>query len=251
MPLNFLRDCFTVDDEPMRRRHPRALHVGEEYVEPMSSQIRSYGEHRNAHHRTSSPSRAALNNSVYRDDVPSLVSSADQDESFTQHPGDLDHYLDLSSRKARHQPIFFDLVKEFFDNLRCRNKNTCIVTQKNKSVQFDGNTNYSPLRTATHYEECKTLDDIPSIALEEVVMPGSMLQRQMSLNLQKNGVVADLFEDECVICMEPFDESNPQIRTLCGCGKNKALFHLPCLFQWIDKSSECPSCRKKLVWEEF
>eukprot|EP01083_Nonionella_stella_P097725 274693_1 len=232
----------------------------------MSSQIRSYGEHRNAHHRTSSPSRAALSNSVYRDDVPSLVASADQDESssesFTQHPGDLDHYFDLSRRGrgqgqgARHPPDFFDLVKEFFANLRCRNKDTCIVVTRknNNSEQFDddsSDTMYSPLRTATHYDECKTLDDIPSIALEEVVMPGSTLQRQMSLNLKKNGIVADLFEDECVICMETFDKSNPQIRTLCGCGQNKALFHLPCLYQWVEKCSECPSCRKKLVWEEF
>ena len=103
----------------------------------------------------------------------------------------------------------------------------------------------SPLRTASTYDGSL---DIPTICLEEVVMPGSELQQQMaravSLNLEAQG-------DECVICMEGFDPSNPRMPTLCGCGQNKTYFHLPCLYQWIEQSEECPSCRQKLRWEEF
>ena len=103
----------------------------------------------------------------------------------------------------------------------------------------------SPLRTAHSYNDSL---DIPTISLDEVVMPGSELQKQMakaaSLNLEDHG-------EECVICMEGFDPTNPRMPTLCGCGQNKTYFHLPCLYQWIEQCEDCPSCRQKLRWEEF
>ena len=103
----------------------------------------------------------------------------------------------------------------------------------------------SPLRIASSYH-CK--DEVPTISLEEVVLPGSLLQREMSINMKQT---LQAQEDECVICMEPFDASNPRMPTLCGCGENKTYFHLPCLYQWIDQNENCPSCRERLRWEEF
>jgi hypothetical protein len=103
----------------------------------------------------------------------------------------------------------------------------------------------SPLRTASSFRHSKGL---PAIDPEEVVIPGSALQHEMaasmSSTLEEQG-------DECVICMEGFDATNPRMPTLCGCGENKTYFHLPCLYQWIEQSRECPSCRKRLRWEEF
>ena len=103
----------------------------------------------------------------------------------------------------------------------------------------------SPLRTAASFDSST---DIPTINVDEIVLPGSALQKEMaraaSLNLEKQ-------DDECVICMECFDPTNPRMPTLCGCGQNKTYFHLPCLYQWIEQSRECPSCRQKLRWEEF
>jgi len=118
------------------------------------------------------------------------------------------------------------------------------VAEAKKVVGF----HQSPLRTATVY---KSFGDIPSIALQEVVMPGSLLQRQMSIRLQDKGVLSEANVDECVICMDTFDESNPRMPTLCGCGENKTFFHLPCLYQWVDKCSDCPSCRVHLNWQEL
>lgn len=104
---------------------------------------------------------------------------------------------------------------------------------------------HSPLRKASTFDETR---EVPSIAKEEIVMPGSELQkimaRSMSLHLEAQG-------DECVICLEGFDPTNPRMPTLCGCGENQTYFHLPCLYQWIEKSRNCPSCRKRLRWEEF
>ena len=94
-------------------------------------------------------------------------------------------------------------------------------------------------------------DNIPTIALSEVVLPGSQLQRTMSLAMKNQGYTGESEEDECVICMEGFDDTNPRMPTLCGCGANKTYFHLPCLYHWIEQSQDCPSCRKPLAWQEF
>jgi len=113
----------------------------------------------------------------------------------------------------------------------------------------------SPLRVANKFTRRPSSGNIPSIAQEEVVLPGSELQQEMSDSLQKKGYGVELAEDECVICMEGFDKTNPRMPTHCGCGDNKTYFHLPCLYQWVEQSDgqnrNCPSCRQRLVWQEF
>ena len=97
-------------------------------------------------------------------------------------------------------------------------------------------------------------DAYPSISLREIVMPGSEVQRAMAkqMKLELDLMNESLHNhDECVICMDGFTPDNPRMPTLCGCGENKTYFHLPCLYQWIEQSRCCPSCRQKLVWEEF
>lgn len=56
---------------------------------------------------------------------------------------------------------------------------------------------------------------------------------------------------ECVICMEEFDENNPEMPVLCECGVNKTFFHYPCLLEWLAKEDNCPVCRKTLFFEEI
>jgi Ring finger domain len=103
----------------------------------------------------------------------------------------------------------------------------------------------SPLRQASSFDSSR---DIPVISKDEVVLPGSELQKEMAMWQSKT---LERHDDECVICMEGFDPSNPRMPTMCGCGENKTFFHLPCLYQWIEQCEECPSCRQRLVWEEF
>eukprot|EP00550_Attheya_septentrionalis_P010959 CAMPEP_0198305124 /NCGR_PEP_ID=MMETSP1449-20131203/57748_1 /TAXON_ID=420275 /ORGANISM="Attheya septentrionalis, Strain CCMP2084" /LENGTH=250 /DNA_ID=CAMNT_0044007655 /DNA_START=545 /DNA_END=1294 /DNA_ORIENTATION=+ len=87
---------------------------------------------------------------------------------------------------------------------------------------------YSPsLKAAETFKSC---GGTPSISLNEVVMPGSELQLRMAKTMQEN--LDCCTEDECVICMEGFDPTNPRMPTICGCGENKTFFHLPCLYQW-------------------
>lgn len=103
----------------------------------------------------------------------------------------------------------------------------------------------SPLRTAASFNSSRA---IPTICQDEIVLPGSALQHAMAESMS---ATLERQDDECVICMEGFDPTNPRMPTLCGCGENKTYFHLPCLYQWIEQSKECPSCRERLRWEEF
>jgi hypothetical protein len=105
----------------------------------------------------------------------------------------------------------------------------------------------SPLKTAASFDSSR---EVPTILAREIVLPGSLLQKQMAAAMAAC-VQTTADDDECVICMEGFDPTNPRMPTLCGCGENKTYFHLPCLYQWIEQSKECPSCRKRLRWEEF
>lgn len=117
---------------------------------------------------------------------------------------------------------------------------------RNRSETEDSETERMPILTqASTFDSSK---EVLTIQTEQVVLPGSELQQQMAKAMASKLEEQD---DECVICMEGFDPSNPRMPTLCGCGENKTYFHLPCLYQWIEQSRNCPSCRKKLRWEEF
>jgi len=117
----------------------------------------------------------------------------------------------------------------------------------------------TPLRVAHEFTQRPSCDDIPALThYEEVVLPGSNLQKLMSESLRERGYCAESEEDECVVCMEGFDATNPRMPTRCGCGENQTYFHLPCLYQWVElrreggaRSGECPTCRELLQWDEF
>jgi len=103
-----------------------------------------------------------------------------------------------------------------------------------------------------HSFEFDPSDQVPALpGRDQFILPGSEIQRQMAELMKRRRPFAEEGGEECVICMDIFTPDNPRMPTLCGCGENKAIFHLPCLYQWVEKSRNCPSCRKRLMWEEF
>ncbi len=124
----------------------------------------------------------------------------------------------------------------------------------------------SPLRTAVSFTSAATDQNSQccTISADEIVLPGSLLQQQMAQQQQMMMLPSGstmtttpgrphlmVVDDECVICMEPFDPTNPRMPTNCHCGTNQTYFHLPCLYQWIEQSDKCPSCRTTIAWKEF
>lgn len=143
---------------------------------------------------------------------------------------------------------FFRHLREAHGNQGTTNTTTCASSTIKKPKK---GVIYSPLRTAKDFSQRKSDVDIPTLAEDEVVMPGSELQKKMSEKLKEMGYCAESEEDECLMCMEGFDESNPRMPTLCGCGVNKTYFHLPCLLNYVQQNPCCPVCNEKITWEEF
>jgi len=93
---------------------------------------------------------------------------------------------------------------------------------------------------------------------DNFVEPGSELQAAIAMSLKplnsddEDGAVSTDVDDviECVVCMEEFTKENPSVRTLCGCGENRSLFHLGCLYEWLDRQPNCPTCRQEIFFEE-
>lgn len=107
----------------------------------------------------------------------------------------------------------------------------------------------SPLQTACTFY---STGSYPTLGPKEVVLPGSQLQHEMAQMVLRQGKTYPTHHaDECVICLEGFDDTNPRMPTQCGCGTNQTYFHLPCLYQWMEQCEECPTCRQTITWHEF
>ncbi|KAG6693895.1 hypothetical protein I3842_09G023600 [Carya illinoinensis] len=51
------------------------------------------------------------------------------------------------------------------------------------------------------------------------------------------GGIQQAYDDACSICLEEFSDSDPSTVTIC-----KHEFHLQCILEWCQRSSQCPMC---------
>ncbi|XP_028789861.1 E3 ubiquitin-protein ligase RHF2A isoform X1 [Neltuma alba] len=59
------------------------------------------------------------------------------------------------------------------------------------------------------------------------------------------GGVQEACDDSCSICLEDFSESNPSAVTTC-----KHDFHLQCILEWCQRSSQCPMCWQSISFKD-
>ncbi|KAI9120659.1 hypothetical protein K1719_007692 [Acacia pycnantha] len=52
-------------------------------------------------------------------------------------------------------------------------------------------------------------------------------------------------EDVCPTCLEEYTEENPRILTKCS-----HHFHLSCIYEWMERSENCPVCGKVMLFDE-
>ncbi|KAI4346733.1 hypothetical protein L6164_007605 [Bauhinia variegata] len=52
-------------------------------------------------------------------------------------------------------------------------------------------------------------------------------------------------EDACPTCLEEYTEENPKILTKCS-----HHFHLSCIYEWMERSENCPVCGKVMEFDE-
>lgn len=194
--------------------------------------------------------------------TPVLLSGTTHDGTAHQDPAEAAEAI-LPSQEETEQTHTPRIVHEFFRRLvrdawgRSSDQTYDIMRQASEDDNDDDASSqhkFVERRQAMSYDfsiSKQKGDTIPCIRADEIVLPGSLLQQEMALKMVSAKYSSDSDVDECVICMEGFDASNPRMPTLCGCGENKTFFHLPCLYQWLEQSRDCPSCRNPLTWEEF
>lgn len=67
----------------------------------------------------------------------------------------------------------------------------------------------------------------------------ALKQKQANASL-----VVEEEEDCCPTCLEEYDAENPRITLECG-----HHFHLGCIFEWQERSENCPVCGKRMAFE--
>ncbi|XWS59344.1 hypothetical protein CRYUN_Cryun08bG0113600 [Craigia yunnanensis] len=70
--------------------------------------------------------------------------------------------------------------------------------------------------------------------MEEIQKPDSHITSAAAF---VKGGIQDACDDACSICLEEFSESDPSTVTNC-----KHEFHLQCILEWCQRSSQCPMC---------
>jgi hypothetical protein len=51
----------------------------------------------------------------------------------------------------------------------------------------------------------------------------------------------DEYDATCPTCLEEYDVENPKCWTRCG-----HHFHVPCIYEWLERSQDCPVCSRKI-----
>lgn len=88
---------------------------------------------------------------------------------------------------------------------------------------------------------------------ESACEDGSKENRKSSVKLSsaKSTTVMGYFysssedEDVCPTCLEEYTEENPKIVTKCS-----HHFHLGCIYEWMERSENCPVCGKLMAFDE-
>lgn len=75
--------------------------------------------------------------------------------------------------------------------------------------------------------------------------PGASPTKQKGKGGSKLSLLEDS-EDICPTCLDPYTEDNPKVLTRCN-----HHFHLPCLYEWLERSSTCPVCGEAMHFEEL
>lgn len=73
--------------------------------------------------------------------------------------------------------------------------------------------------------------------MDAAAAAAAQMERHSSAAAFVEGGVQDGCDDACSICLEAFSDSDPSAVTSC-----KHEFHLQCILEWCQRSSQCPMC---------
>lgn len=115
---------------------------------------------------------------------------------------------------------------------RIRNSET--IQRKNGGNGGEGAIVMQRVKSGTDVgEEKKSIDDVSKF--------------QQSKSTGKVDSLSSLIDEEdiCPTCLEGYDQENPKINTKC-----RHHFHLACILEWMERSSQCSVCDQEMVFNE-
>ncbi|CAI9118561.1 OLC1v1020148C1 [Oldenlandia corymbosa var. corymbosa] len=96
-----------------------------------------------------------------------------------------------------------------------------------------------------------TISSFPDHSMKAIMASFSSTPSSLSSETSSAAVIdvlsvsEDCFEDGCSICLEPFSSQDPPTVTNC-----KHDYHLHCILEWSQRSTECPICCQLLVLKD-
>jgi len=120
----------------------------------------------------------------------------------------------------------------------------------------EASTHADPCRTPAYHQrrpQAPAGDDAARTApLKQKLDPQRSMEdlEAEKLRLQQLYAIDSRLEDDhdncCPTCLEPYDDENPAIVAACG-----HAFHLPCIYEWLERSRTCPVCSRAMSFEEL
>ncbi|XP_057449985.1 probable E3 ubiquitin-protein ligase RHB1A [Lotus japonicus] len=117
--------------------------------------------------------------------------------------------------------------------------------------------NASPRTTNSNSIQETVAGDIHGVSAKSEDLKGSecKVQTDLELDSAKDSevelpklaepiILVEEEEDTCPICLEEYDEENPQLSTKCD-----HHFHLACILEWMERSESCPVCDKDMIFD--
>ncbi|KAL6762274.1 hypothetical protein V8C86DRAFT_2519064 [Haematococcus lacustris] len=108
--------------------------------------------------------------------------------------------------------------------------------------------------TPTRHSRSESIDKagsrhrkMPSQASGDIPLKISPLEATQSKGV-KPSLEDDVNDDSkyCPTCLEQYSDDNPKTFTECG-----HHFHLPCLYEWLERKDTCPLCERKITLPGF
>ncbi|XP_047314770.1 E3 ubiquitin-protein ligase At3g02290-like [Impatiens glandulifera] len=175
------------------------------------------------------------------------MSSSSQGTTSLTSPSSLDEsFANLYQNPPR--PLPYDVDPRYFCLQRDRlmEKGSSHTQEETEPLRRDNNSDADSgcLNSGNKWNECTTCDEEVS---KEYSSRNSL--KLMSAAKMVTGY-AHIYsnsddEDVCPTCLEEYTTENPKIVTKCS-----HHFHLGCIYEWMERSENCPVCGKAMEFDE-
>ncbi|XP_028804308.1 E3 ubiquitin-protein ligase At3g02290 [Neltuma alba] len=184
-------------------------------------------------------------NTVFRRREVHSISSSVQGAASMTSTASLDSSLSGMYR-APPRPLPYDADSRYFLSQRDglvsrREKGSSHSNEESQPLRSDLDVDSDSLSMGDKWNECACEN-----GSKEYLSKSSLRLSSAKYTPGAAAVYAPLEdEDVCPTCLEEYTQENPKIMTKCS-----HHFHLGCIYEWMERSENCPVCGKEMEFDE-